>query len=386
MRVLTVTRSTPVERTPRVIQLEGLFDVPPADRSERTWTVSLPIEETDWRVGLIVGPSGSGKTTLAREAFPDAPFVTIGQGYDWPTGRAVVDGFPADLGIREVTAALSAVGFSSPPAWLRPFATLSTGEQFRATVARALVDPASVVVLDEFTSVVDRTVARVGAAAVGRAVRRAPGKRVVCVTCHDDVAEWLGPDWTLTLPDGAFARGSLRRPPIDLAVARVRHSAWDLFRRHHYLAAGLNRAAACFAAVWAGRPVAFVAVVPQYGRPAGWREHRCVCLPDFQGVGIGTAVGELVAGAYAATGRPYFSVTGHPALVRHRAGSPLWRMTRPPGRRAAERRAGVEARFARTRAVARVTASFRYAGPPRPAAARALGLTVRGEHGAHETE
>ena len=72
MPTLTITRSTPIQRTPRVVQLEGLFDVPPAERSELTWQVHLPTEEQPWQIGLIVGPSGCGKTTLAREAFGDS--------------------------------------------------------------------------------------------------------------------------------------------------------------------------------------------------------------------------------------------------------------------------------------------------------------------------
>jgi hypothetical protein len=102
-------RSVPIERSPRVRQLEGMFDVPPAERSERRWQVSLPIEERDWNVGLIVGPSGCGKSTLARECFGNQPDPM------WPTDRAVVDAFPPTMGIKEIVALLSSVGFSSPP-------------------------------------------------------------------------------------------------------------------------------------------------------------------------------------------------------------------------------------------------------------------------------
>jgi len=93
---------------------------------------------------LIVGPSGCGKTTLAKELFGDG----IVQGYDWPANQSVVDGFPDKLGIREITALLSKVGFSSPPAWLRPFRTLSYGEQFRSTLARSLAASTGTVVID----------------------------------------------------------------------------------------------------------------------------------------------------------------------------------------------------------------------------------------------
>lgn len=66
--------------------------------------------------------------------------------------------------------------------------------------------------------------------------------------------------------------------------------------------------------------------------PAGswWREHRTVCLPDFQGVGIGNAMSELIAACYRAKGDPYRSTTSHPAMIRHRMQSPHWRCMRQP--------------------------------------------------------
>ena len=164
MPVLEITHSTPIRRTPRVVQLEGLFDIPPAKRSELSWQVNLPIEEKTWQLGLIVGPSGCGKSTLARELFGKH----LVSGYDWPTDRSLVDGFPAEMSIKEITLLLSSVGFSSPPSWLRPFGVLSNGEQFRATIARALAEQPDLVVIDEFTSVVDRTVAQIGSAAMAK--------------------------------------------------------------------------------------------------------------------------------------------------------------------------------------------------------------------------
>ena len=43
--------------------------------------------------------------------------------------------------IKDIVALLSAVGFASPPAWLRPFHVLSTGQQFRVTLALLLAGP-----------------------------------------------------------------------------------------------------------------------------------------------------------------------------------------------------------------------------------------------------
>jgi energy-coupling factor transporter ATP-binding protein EcfA2 len=374
----SIRQTVEIVRSARVLQLEGLFDVPPSQQSESTWDIDLPLEGFDWQIGLIVGPSGSGKSTLARTAFPDVPFITANTGYEWPQDRAVVDGFPAELSIKDVTAALSSVGFSSPPAWLRPFRCLSTGEQFRATVARALCDTASLVVIDEFTSVVDRTVAQIGSAAVAKAVRRIQGKQVVCVTCHYDVEPWLAPDWTLEMPGGTFARRSLRRPPVNLAIARVHSSAWELFQRHHYMTAEHHPNAKCFCAFLRDQPVAFCSVIHFPHQNGGWwKEHRTVVLPDFQGVGIGNALSEFVASLFAETKKPYRDVTAHPGHVHHRAKSPLWKVTRQMSRMRPQSKKTTLNRgvgTAKTVSSSRLTMSFEYVGPARPEEARKFGL------------
>ena len=48
------------------------------------------------------------------------------------------------------------VGLGDVPTWLRPYRVLSTGQQFRANLARVLCEAPARVVIDEFTSVVDR--------------------------------------------------------------------------------------------------------------------------------------------------------------------------------------------------------------------------------------
>jgi len=211
-----ITKTSKIKRTPRVMQLEGMFDIPPTKRADLSWTVSLPLDEKPWNIGLIVGPSGCGKTTIARALFPNA-YV---KGFDWSPELSVVDAFPEDMSIKDVTKLWSSVGFSSPPAWLRPFGVLSNGEQFRATPARAIAAKPDLCVFDEFTSVVDRTVGRIGSATVAKTVRRNGGK-FIAVTCHDDVLDWLDPDWVYTPADNEFAWRRLRgRPKIKLEIAR----------------------------------------------------------------------------------------------------------------------------------------------------------------------
>ncbi|HUB27554.1 MAG TPA: hypothetical protein VL992_19165, partial [Tepidisphaeraceae bacterium] len=94
-----IHRSVAVLRTPRVQQLEGIFDVPPSQKSECRWTHHFTLPE-HWNIGIIVGPSGSGKSTLAREAFGEH---LIDQ-WNWPPDKSIVDGFPAAMSIRDITA------------------------------------------------------------------------------------------------------------------------------------------------------------------------------------------------------------------------------------------------------------------------------------------
>jgi ABC-type ATPase involved in cell division/GNAT superfamily N-acetyltransferase len=354
---------SPVEASFRVAQIQGLFDVPEQAAIRHEWDVDIPVEGVEWQIGLVVGPSGSGKTTIGKRLFPDALFHT---GYPWPETKAVVDGFPAHLEGREITQALSSVGFSSPPHWLKRYAHLSNGQKFRCELARLMLEDAEVVVFDEFTSVVDREAAKVSSAAIAKALRRRGKPKLVALSCHYDVVDWLDPDWTYNTADGSFARRCLRgRPPIELRVHKATPAAWALFKQHHYLTARLHRAARCWVATWGGVPVAFTSCMPLVGHSGVWREHRTVVLPDFQGVGIGNALSEWLGAYLRSWGIRFTSVTSHPAMIRHRSKSPNWRMKRfghlKAHERKVHRRIGM---LADTSSTARLTASFEYVGPP----------------------
>lgn len=360
----TITRVSDVPVSVRVAQVAGLFDLDPAAHRRLAWDVRLPLEERPWQIGLIVGPSGCGKSTISRALWPEE----AGRVLTWGEGRSLLDDFPAALSVKDIVELLSSVGFSSPPAWLRPYAVLSTGQQFRVTLARLLAEALAapegqrLVVLDEYTSVVDRTAARVGSAAVAKTIRR-HGVRFVAVTCHEDVEEWLRPDWVYRPAEGDFSwRCLLPRPTVELEVVRCQASAWTLFAPHHYLSGALAPSAVCFLAGWEGRPVAFSAWLPlvTHGRPAR-REHRTVTLPDYQGVGIGNALSAFCASLWKGLGYRATSTTTHPALVRARQRSPLWKMKRPPSLVPARGRLGTR------HAATRLTAGFEYVGPALPA-------------------
>jgi GNAT superfamily N-acetyltransferase len=293
----------------------GLFDY--AFDGTSTFEVPTITPPQDWGIGLIVGPSGSGKSSALR-AFGEADRI------EWDEGRAVVSHFDS---VEDAHERLAAVGLNSIPSWVRPFHVLSTGEQFRADLARRLEDGAT---LDEFTSVVDRNVARSASVAVRRFVDKRGLQRIVLATCHYDVIPWLQPDWVFDTADRRMTVGrSERRPPIELDVVPCSSDDWVAFRPHHYLTETINRSARCWLAYWGDVPVGFASALafPNGYIQSAWREHRTVILPDYQGLGIGPRLSNAVAAMFVAEGCRYFSKTAHPRLGSYRDTSPLWRPT-----------------------------------------------------------
>ena len=335
---VSIVRESTVKASGRVLQIQGMFDVPPTGGSRVTWDLDVPIEDRPWGVGLVVGPSGTGKSTIAHELFGDA----VVSGFDWPADRSILDTFPPSLPTDQVAGFLTSVGFGSVPDWLRPFHVLSTGQQFRATLARALASGDGLLCVDEFTSVVDRQVAQVCAAAVSKAARRL-ARPFVAVTCHYDVEPWLDPDWVLDMGTGVFSWRSLQgRPRLSASVVETRRQAWDYFKQHHYLTSDLNPSAHCYVAEIDQRPVAFVAMryQPMGGAPC-WMVHRLVTLPEWQGCGVGLALLNHIAERFHREQEPHRVriATRAPGLVRALDRSPRWRCVRAMGQ-AARRRSG----------------------------------------------
>jgi len=184
-----------ISDTFRVRQIAAMFDLDPAAHTRHHVLASVPDLSDPWQIGAIVGPSGSGKTALAKAAFGRALLAAR----IWPANKAVIDCMGI-YPIRRIVDALTAVGLGSPPAWLKPHRLLSTGQQFRCELAAAMLEGKSLVAIDEFTSTLDRNVARTVSLALSRSIRRGQfGSRLVAVTCHEDILPWLRPDWVLDL-------------------------------------------------------------------------------------------------------------------------------------------------------------------------------------------
>ena len=280
--------------------------------------VELPIDDDAWRIGLVVGPSGSGKTSIGRRIF--GPSALRNPGLRWPKDAPIVDAITPEGDFDAVTSALAAVGLGNVPAWLRPYAALSNGERFRADLARLICEAPKRVVVDEFTSVVDRQIARIGALAFQKAWRRTGGKAVL-LSCHYDIVDWLEPDWVYDSGTGEFAGRSLwRRPRLELEIRQVDGSWWPRFEPHHYLKLPRMVGVTYYLGLVAGEPVAHVAFSTRPGL-AEARACRLVVMPEWQGAGVGMRFLNAVCDAWArgenrfGRGMPTLFHTSHPGLA-----------------------------------------------------------------------
>jgi GNAT superfamily N-acetyltransferase len=290
----------------------------------------LPIDDSDWRVGLVVGPSGSGKTSLGRQLFGEEAFY---RAEGWPDDRPIVDAIAPAGDFDAVTAALASVGLGTVPAWLRPYLVLSNGERFRADLARIICEAPARVVVDEFTSVVDRQIAQVGALAFQKAWRRTGGQAVL-LSCHYDIVDWLEPDWVFDTRTGTYAGRRLwRRPRFDLELWQTDWRYWPLFEPHHYLKVPRMIGATCYVGAVEGEPVCHVAVgTKNVGRTVEARACRLVVMPEWQGAGVGVrflnAVCQLqLEGQGRLPGRRVTTIfhTSHPGLCAALRRDPKWR-------------------------------------------------------------
>lgn len=169
------------------------------NRDITTTEVPLPSHEdmeemnsSHWNIMLICGKSGSGKSTILKEIGNVKPIE-----YDY--NKAVIsqfDGYTEE----EVCDLLGGVGLSSVPTWLRKPQELSNGERARLDLCKAIYDAGKgqIIYVDEFTSVVNRDVAKSMSHALQRYIRQKDLK-IVIASCHFDIIEWLNPNYIFNL-------------------------------------------------------------------------------------------------------------------------------------------------------------------------------------------
>jgi ABC-type lipoprotein export system ATPase subunit len=324
MKKIQITNHCPDFKSYRAAYVKSLFN----SEDAHTFSIEadLPIDSHDWQIGLIVGPSGSGKSTLGQAAWGKQ---YVHSGFTWPKDAPIIDAISPDDTLDKVTAALATVGLGSVPSWLRPFGVLSTGEKFRAELARIVCDSPAKVVIDEFTSVVDRQVAKVGANAFAKAWRKSKGQ-VILISCHYDIIDWLTPDWVLDTATGKFSSGGgVQRPTIQLDIFQTDWRFWPLFEPHHYLKLPHMIAATNYVGFVDSTPVAHLAVSTRPGLVEG-RACRLVVMPEWQGCGVGLVFLNAVCDMWRRGKNrykkplPVLFHTSHPGLAKVLRRDPNW--------------------------------------------------------------
>ena len=284
----------------------------------------------DWNIGVVVGPSGSGKTSIGKMVFGGEN--KIHDYHDgWDPDKPIVDCIAPGGDFNEVTGALANVGLGDVPAWLRPFRVLSNGEQSRAGLARVVCEKPAEIVIDEFTSVIDRQIAKIGSQAFQKAWRRSnPTGKVVLLTPHYDILDWVQPDWVIDTKTKTFERGVPReRPKIDLQIQQVDSSYWRYFKPHYYLDLPMPIAAQYFVGTVDGELACHLAISPMF-QCGGYRGTRLVTMPEWQGAGIGSRflnfMGQYCLDGNARCNRklPMYFHTSHPQLCGYLRHSKKW--------------------------------------------------------------
>lgn len=311
----------------RAARVKSLFN------AESGCNFDLEIENVDlsgdWNIGVVVGPSGSGKTSIGRQIFGENKIYDYTQG--WSPDKPIIDDIAPNGDFNEVTGALANVGLGSVPSWLRPFRVLSNGEQFRAGLAKIVCEKPTEIVIDEFTSVIDRQIARIGSQAFQKAWRRGnPKGKVVLLTPHYDILDWIQPDWVIDTKTKSFERGLLRqRPKINLDIWQVDQSYWKFYKPHYYLDLPEPVAAMHFIGTVDGELACHIVVAPRF-EVHGYRATRLVTMPEWQGAGVGSKFLNFIAQYHLdGNGRgghkyvTYFH-TSHPQLCGYLRHSKKW--------------------------------------------------------------
>lgn len=307
-------KTTSVKVDEKLMELARMSDY------EFTGTSSFDVPSfevpSEFTLGVIYGSSGTGKSTLLQE-FGQQKEVS------WDSSKAIASQVDFNLLMR--------LGLSSIPSLCRPYHVLSTGEKHRADIAMMLSNGC---VIDEFTSVCNRSLAKSISIGIRKTIDELNYKNIVLVTCHEDVIDWLEPDWTINTITGKLVEGRLKRQSSEYRIVSCSSKAWELFKAHHYLSQDLNKGAYCWLLLDEHNNICgFSSAIPLPGRDLrnAWREHRTVILPDYQGIGLGVRLSNYIGQIFVDQGFRYFSKTAHPKLGEHRNKSNIWRPTSTNG-------------------------------------------------------
>ena len=193
-----------VDKDEFILASEKAFDCT-FDGTSRFYPWQLPNIPKQFKIGVIVGSSGTGKSTLLKN-FGSEIIPT------WEPNKSILSHFEnPDEAINK----MGAVGLNTIPSWYKPYHVLSNGEKFRANLARKI---ASGIILDEFSSVIDRNAAKTASVSLSKYVKNNDIYNIVLATCHRDIVDWLEPDWVIDTDSGEYHQGFFL--PVQKSILR----------------------------------------------------------------------------------------------------------------------------------------------------------------------
>lgn len=245
----------------------------------------------DYEVLYITGESGSGKSVLLNGLFPDYKVERI------PTTPLFLWGGESNEQQIETMKILTLVGISDAILFINTYDRLSDSQKARARIALELMSDKPVVVVDEFLSTLDRKTAKPVAYCIQKAIRKL-GKKLVVATAHDDLIEYLKPDYIIygnAFPSEFTCEKYVwsNINPILHEVELVYGNKFDYRNLRlgelHYKGKYTGGTKEYLFAKYDGRTIGVL--VSTYNRSTGGRRiSRLVVHPSYRGIGVGQAL------------------------------------------------------------------------------------------------
>lgn len=132
------------------------------------------------------------KQLLQKKMFGEDCFNTI-----MDNDAPIINQLPKEFTYDECATILNDIGLNSVPCWVRPVKTLSNGQKARAEAVLLMTQKdKEIIIIDEWTSVVDRTVAKAMSYCLQKFAKK-QNKKIILLSCHYDIIEWIKPDWMI---------------------------------------------------------------------------------------------------------------------------------------------------------------------------------------------